>query len=95
MPTIFVIEDQSHCEHIGQFDSLSAAWTELRRLSAIPRDTPPNVCPCTSWRTCSRDYEIIEYQTACAPWHEVRRLAGLEVSATGVVWGADAIDHGA
>ena len=95
MPTIFVVEDQSHCEQIGEFGSLTAAWAELRRLSAIPWDTAPNICPCTSWRTCSRTYEIIEYETDSAPWDEISRFAGLEVSAAGVAWGPDATDHAA
>lgn len=95
MTKIFVIEDRDHAELLGEFATLGDAWTELRRLSAIPWDKQPNVAPCQSWQTCGRDYEIVEYETTSDPWILVKRYSGLEVSAGGVVWGSDAPQHGA
>ena len=95
MPKIFVVEDQSHVEPMGEFATLPDAWAELQRLSAIPWDEHPNLAPCQSWRTCGRDYEIIEYETASLPWTQVKRYAGLEVSAKGIVWGPEASQYGA
>jgi hypothetical protein len=94
MPNIFVIEDQSHAEQLSEFTSLQDAWAELRRLSALPWDEQPNAAPCQSWRTCGRDYEILEYETFSTPWTLVRRFAGLAINANGVAWGPDAPHHG-
>ncbi|PPT19412.1 hypothetical protein LMG19145_00345 [Xanthomonas arboricola pv. fragariae] len=94
MPKCFVIEDESHAEQIGEYASLDDAWAELERLAAIPWDKYPNVAPCTSWQTCGRTYEIIEYETSSRPWQEKRRVAGLDVSVNGVAWGSEAPRHG-
>ncbi|WFC40552.1 hypothetical protein [Pseudoxanthomonas sp. SE1] len=93
MPKTFVIEDESHAEHVGEFSTLQLAWAELRRLSEVPWDAQPNAAPCQSWRTCGRDYQIIEYDTSSVPWALVERYAGLQVSAKGVAWGPDAPHH--
>jgi hypothetical protein len=93
MPKIFVIEDQGHAEHRGEFASLQGAWRELERLSRIPWDQSPNIAPCQSWRTCGRDYEILEYETSSTPWVHAQRHAGLEISAKGVIWGTDYPHH--
>ena len=90
MPKIFVIEDQSHEQWLEQFPTLDAAWAELRRLSAAGWDQQPNRAPCKGWRECGRDYSIVEFDTGTVPWRRVRRYEGLQVSAWGVVWGADA-----
>ena len=90
MPKTFVVEDQSHAERVGEFETIAEAWAEVNRLSRIPWDEPPNVAPCQSWRNCGRDYEIIEYETSAIPWIEVKRYVGLEVSAQGVTWGSQA-----
>ena len=95
MPKIFVVEDQSHAEAIGKFSTLQGAWDELLRLSAVPWDAAPNMAPCQSWKTCGRDYEIIEYDITGETWTLVQRYAGLEVGAEGVAWGMDALNYGA
>ncbi len=95
MPSIFVIEDQSHAELLGEFATLDEAWAELQRLSVVPWDQRPNIAPCQSWQTCGRDYEIIEYETSSLPWHLVRRFPGLQVSAKEVLWGPEAPRYGA
>ena len=83
---MFVIEDENHAEQSGEFATLEEALAELRRRALIPWNDEPNVAPCTSWKTCGRDYEILEYDDHARPWKIVRRVAGFEVSAAGVVW---------
>ena len=90
MPKTFVVEDQTHAERVGEFRTIAEARAELDRLSRIAWDESPNVAPCQSWRTCGRDYEIIEYETSALPWTETTRFAGLKVSAAGAVWGSEA-----
>lgn len=90
MAECFVIEDQQHAEQIGEFSSLQEAWNTLQRLSIIPWDAQPNAAPCRDWRTCGRDYEILEYDTDATPWVVVRRHAGLKVGTAGIAWGPDA-----
>ena len=81
----FIIHDQAHAEWQGDYDSLE----ELKRRATIPWNESPNVCPCTSWRTCGRDYEIIEFDISVEPWIELRRLEILKVLAKGVIWSDD------
>ncbi len=64
---MFVIEDEAHAEWFGEFPTLEAATAELRRLKELPWDEAPNVAPCTSWRTCGRTYEVVEYDTSSEP----------------------------
>ncbi len=90
MKSVFVVQDQDHSEQLGEFPSLQEAWAELDRLSVIPWDESPNLAPCLSWRTCGRDYEILEYERSSVPWILVRRIGGLQVSAKGIVWAVDA-----
>lgn len=93
MPRTFIVEDQTHAESAGGFQTIDEAWAQLRRLSRISWDEPPNVAPCQSWRTCGRDYEIIEYETSRQPWAELGRYAGLRIGANGLAWGPDAPAH--
>jgi hypothetical protein len=83
---IYVIEDEWHAEHLGEFDSRETAHGELRRLAEIPWDQAPNVCPCMSWRTCGRRYHVVEYDTSCSPWRQISDEALLDVSAKGTMW---------
>ena len=83
---MFVIEDEWHAQPVGRFDSRTDAHAELRRLADLPWDAPPNLCPCTSWRTCGRRYHVIEYDTSRTPWWQISSEALLEVSAKGTVW---------
>jgi hypothetical protein len=83
---MFVIEDEAHAELQGEFESLDGALEELRRRAVISWDVDPNVAPCTSWRTCGRRYEVVEYDTTQVPWRERQRLHVLDVSADGVRW---------
>jgi len=83
---MFVIEDERHAEQIGKFHRLEDAIAELRQRMNMPWDQKPNVAPCTSWATCGRTYEIIEYDTSRTPWLELSRRPMLDVSAGGVHW---------
>jgi hypothetical protein len=83
---LFVIEDETHAEPQGEFDSLQSAVAELRRRAEIAWDRAPNLAPCVEWKTCGRRYEIVEYDSAHSPWREIRRVHALNVSASGVRW---------
>ena len=84
---MYVIEDERHAEpQDGEFSTLGEAIAELHRRASIPWKEPPNVAPCTSWETCGRNYEIVEYDASVTPWKEVQRIAALEVSASGAKW---------
>lgn len=83
---MFVIEDEWHAEWMGEFDSREEADAEIRRLASLPWDEAPNVCPCTSWRTCGRRYHIIQFETSYEPWRSLSDEAVLEVSAKATAW---------
>ena len=89
--TLFMVEDETHCESGGNFATFDDALAELRRRSCVPWDSEPNRAPCVQWRTCGRTYEIIEYDTSHAPWKQLQRVRVLEISAAGVRWVRD--DH--
>jgi hypothetical protein len=90
---MFVIEDEIHAEHHGQFSSFDEALAELRRRATIPWHEPPNMAPCMSWRTCERAYLILEFDDSSTPWKELRRVPVLNVSASGVKWGSGFEDN--
>jgi hypothetical protein len=84
---MYILEDQIHAElQNGKFSTFAEALTELRRRALIPWNITPNVAPCTSWKTCGRIYEIIEYDDTQMPWKELSRVSALEISADGVKW---------
>ena len=86
MPRLFVIDDEFHAEHQGEYASLAEVRAELERRAAVPWNQEPNRCPCTSWRTCGRRYVVIEYDNTSRPWRQLRRTPYLEVSAEAVDW---------
>jgi hypothetical protein len=84
---MFVIEDERHDElQDGEFASLAEVMVELRRRATIPWNEAPNVAPCTSWQSCGRTYEVVEYDTTASLWKQIQRHAMLEVTAEGVKW---------
>jgi hypothetical protein len=83
---MFVIEDEAHAEPQGEFETFDDALAQLRLRAAIPWDHEPNRAPCTSWRTCGRRYEVVEYDARQTLRRELDRVLVLEVSATGVRW---------
>ena len=80
------IEDDIHCEQDGPFETFEHAVAELRNRSSLSWDAPPNRTPCTSWRTCGRQYRVIEYDERSEPWKVLRDVHVLDVSAKGIVW---------
>jgi hypothetical protein len=84
---MFVIEDERHAEQQpGEFVSFEDALVELQRRARLPWDSVPNKAPCTSWRTCGRTYEIVEYDFSTIPWRELRRVPILEMTANETSW---------
>ena len=86
MSVEYVIEDEAHAEQFGTFATLDEAVAELRRLATLPWDQEPNVAPCTSWRTCGREYKVVEYDNAFEPSKVTRRIPVLSINARGVEW---------
>ena len=84
--TVFLVEDEFHAEPQGEFDSLESALAELRRRAEMPWDAAPNRAPCGSWRTCGRQYVVIEFDTTQSPRQEKQRLHVFDISAEGVKW---------
>ncbi len=93
MPTRFIVEDEAHAEQCSEHATLAEAVARLKELAGLPWNEQPNVAPCTSWRTCGRRYEIVQYETSSHPWKELRRAAALEISAQGVVWDTEFADE--
>lgn len=84
---IFVIEDDVHAELCGEFSTFQEALSELGRRAKIAWNEDPNLCPCTSWETCSREYMIVEYNvTSPDSWKKVNEFPALSVSAKGTFW---------
>jgi len=84
--SIFVIEDEVHAETCGEYPTYENALEHLKELAKISWDKEPNKCPCQSWKTCGRNYEIIEFNNSETPWEEIKRTPLLEVSSKGIVW---------
>lgn len=84
---MFVIEDEIHAEWCGEFKTYEEALSELQARSRISWDATPNICPCMSWRTCGREYYILEFDSTLEPWCEVSRTHVLSVSSKGTLWG--------
>lgn len=83
---MFVISDDLHDETAGEFSSLDDAVGGVQQLATVSWDEGPNLAPCTSWRTCGRHYDIVEYDDSSLPWHEVRRYPAVQIDASGVKW---------
>ena len=84
--TIYVNEDEMHAKWCGGDESFNEALTELKLCSGMDWDKEPNVCPCTNWKNCGRDYEIVKFDNSRKPWVELSRESVLGVSAKGSEW---------
>lgn len=83
----FVIEDEFHAEPQGEFESFDEAFSELVTRSRISWDQDPNRCPCTNWKNCGREYQILEYDISAKPyWTLLKSTPVLDISAKGVFW---------
>ena len=78
----YLIQDEFHCERQWEYNSFNEALLEIERISKLPYDIEPNICPCTSWKTCGRDYIIIEYENGV----EIKRSEILEIWADWIKW---------
>ncbi|WP_445721292.1 hypothetical protein [Flavobacterium sp.] len=84
---MFIIEDEIHAEpQKGEYKTFEDAFVELKKRAAIPWNEKPNRCPCTNWKDCERNYQIIEYDTTKISWKELKRKDILTISAKGVKW---------
>lgn len=84
--TVFVIEDEFHAEWQGQFQRADEAFAEVRARASVAWDETPNRCPCANWKTCGRDYVVIEFDDRVSPWKEISRRPVLSVNASGITW---------
>lgn len=84
----FVVEDEEHCESFSKHASMDDAIEEIRRLSELPWDADPNRCPCMSWKTCSREWIVVEYDPSTKPYpQQVRRTDVIcQIGSAGVRW---------
>ena len=83
----FVVEDEVHAELIHEgFASFQEALDFIKDLSKTPWDEKPNKAPCSSWKTCGRNYHIIEYDATSIPYEELDTNEILSISAKGVEW---------
>ena len=80
------IDDDIHCERAGPYATFEGAIAELRRRASIKWDSFPNRAPCTSWRSCGREYHVLEFDASPERWKLLRKVAVLKVSAKGVEW---------
>jgi hypothetical protein len=84
---MFVIEDEVHAEMFKEkYPDLHSAMDELTRLSQIPYGEKPNIAPCEDWRTCERNYVIIEYDDTEEPWKKITEHQRLTICPDGVSW---------
>ena len=84
---MFIIEDESHAEPLKeQFLTFNQALETLKEIANIPWNKKTNKCPCKSWKTCGRNYQIIEYDDSESPWKELNRQKVLKVSTKGIEW---------
>ncbi len=87
---MFILEDEIHCEQ-EQFATFELALAKAQWLAQIPWDERPNRAPCTSWRTCGRDYCIVEAERdeTTGSWAFGQTLPIFEISAQGILWAPD------
>jgi hypothetical protein len=84
---MFIIEDEIHAEIFkGEFETFEQALNELKIISRIPWNEKPNKCPCTNWKDCERNYQIIEYDNKRIPCKELDRKDILTISSKGIKW---------
>ena len=82
-----IIEDEIHAEpQKGKFETFEEALIILKERAEIPYGQKPNRWPCTNWKNCERQYQIIEYNDNNIPWKELDRQDILTVSAKGIKW---------
>lgn len=84
---MFLIQDDLHGEPFGEFETRQQAFSELRRLAAIPWNEEPNQAPCVGWLECGRNYELVEYEKIPGHYHrQISKTLVLDISAAGIRW---------
>jgi hypothetical protein len=64
----FVVEDSFHSDTVATFPSRDEALAFVDRLRNDP-EVEENRAPCTSWRTCRREYYLLDYDDqGRTPW---------------------------
>jgi hypothetical protein len=74
----FVVEDEFHADWVATFPSREESLVLADRLRS-DSDAEENKPPCTSWRTCRREYYLLEYEDTTKPWTLVRREPLFEI----------------
>lgn len=91
---MFMIDDDRHAEpQAGEYPTREDALAEIVRRAALGWDEPPNRAPCMSWKTCGREYQIIEYDDSVLPWRTISVEPIMEIGADGVRWLIDRPDR--
>jgi hypothetical protein len=71
----FVVEDDFHSSTVATFSSRNEALAFIDRLRSDP-EAEENRAPCASWRTCRREYYLLDYDDGGrSPWTLLRREA--------------------
>lgn len=78
----YIIEDESHAEWQWEYNSFNEALIELEKRKNIPWNEKPNICPCMSWKTCWRNYQILTFNNS----NEIERIPILNISAKWIEW---------
>jgi hypothetical protein len=82
----FAINDSIHLDQEGTYRSIDAALARLRQLARQPWDAAPNRAPCSSWESCGRDWEILEYEVETIPWQLRETIPAVSISRDAVTW---------
>jgi len=90
--TSFRIEDKTHCDDHGTFESFQDAYDAIIGFTSIPWDKRPNRAPCRNWRNCGRYFQIVESRSWTCPesekvkYEHVGTTEICKISCEGVLW---------
>ena len=57
---MFIVDDDIHCELIGEFRTFEDAKSFLEKTAELSWDDRPNRAPCVDWKRCGRKYVIYD-----------------------------------
>ena len=86
--SIFVLEDDFHADEIVRFPTRQEAWRDMQRRASDPTSVE-NQAPCTSWKTCKRDYVIVEYDDSTQPWTRISSERVLTIEGGRATWATE------
>ena len=87
----FIVDDQRHCQRMGQFDSYEAARLAIIGFVSNPWNEKPNRAPCSNWKKCGRHYDIIETSESGA---YLTSTPVCKIDCEGVIWLDEPSDEG-